>query len=152
MFRFRETDFAEEEEEEHEDGTSPGWSLTYADLEPYYTMAEQLFAVRCSLFAVTRMSDKERRKISLTKHPIREVAMCRAPTQTSAKQTVNQYTNSAVTSRPTAWKPDAKRSSQRRSTESTYNPPLRITELSRAQNGYVASLNRRSCHQAIPEE
>lgn len=43
MFRLRETDFAESE---HEDGTSLSWPLTYSDLEPYYTMAERLFAVR----------------------------------------------------------------------------------------------------------
>ena len=41
--RFRESDF---EETTHQDGTSPAWPFSYADLEPYYTRAEQLFQVR----------------------------------------------------------------------------------------------------------
>ena len=42
MFRFRERDF---EAIEHEDGVSPAWPIRYADLEPWYTRAEQLFGV-----------------------------------------------------------------------------------------------------------
>lgn len=41
--RFRASDF---EETRHQDGTSPAWPFSYADLEPYYTRAEQLFQVR----------------------------------------------------------------------------------------------------------
>ncbi len=41
-FRLRESDF---EATQHEAGVSPAWPLTYADLAPYYTQAEQLFAV-----------------------------------------------------------------------------------------------------------
>ncbi|HYU67042.1 MAG TPA: GMC family oxidoreductase, partial [Jatrophihabitantaceae bacterium] len=41
--RFRESDF---DAVEHVDGTSPAWPLSYADLEPYYEQAEQLFGVR----------------------------------------------------------------------------------------------------------
>ena len=41
--RFRASDF---EETQHQDGTSPAWPFSYADLEPYYTRAEQLFQVR----------------------------------------------------------------------------------------------------------
>jgi choline dehydrogenase-like flavoprotein len=40
--RFRERDFTAVE---HEDGTSPAWPFGYADLEPYYGEAEQLYAV-----------------------------------------------------------------------------------------------------------
>jgi choline dehydrogenase-like flavoprotein len=40
--RFRERDFTEVE---HEDGISPAWPFTYADLEPYYAEAEQMYAV-----------------------------------------------------------------------------------------------------------
>ncbi len=43
MFRFRERDF---EATEHEDGLSPAWPFRYADLEPWYGRAEQLFRVR----------------------------------------------------------------------------------------------------------
>jgi choline dehydrogenase-like flavoprotein len=43
MFRFRERDFSEVT---HEDGVSPSWPVSYADLEPFYTEAEQLFGVR----------------------------------------------------------------------------------------------------------
>jgi choline dehydrogenase-like flavoprotein len=43
MFRFRERDF---EESVHEDGFSPAWPISYADLEPWYTQAERLFGVR----------------------------------------------------------------------------------------------------------
>lgn len=43
MFRFRERDF---EELQHEEGTSPAWPVRYADLEPWYGMAEELFGVR----------------------------------------------------------------------------------------------------------
>ena len=40
--RFREHDFAEIE---HPDGVSPSWPLDYEDLEPHYTVAEQMFWV-----------------------------------------------------------------------------------------------------------
>lgn len=43
MFRFRERDF---EEVVHEEGVSPAWPITYADLEPWYGHAERLFGVR----------------------------------------------------------------------------------------------------------
>ncbi len=42
MFRLRERDF---EVVEHEEGISPAWPIRYADLEPYYARAEQLFGV-----------------------------------------------------------------------------------------------------------
>ena len=42
-FRFRESDFAEVK---HEDGVSPAWPFSYADLEPWYGEAERLFGVR----------------------------------------------------------------------------------------------------------
>jgi choline dehydrogenase-like flavoprotein len=40
--RFREQDFTEVE---HEDGISPAWPFGYADLEPYYGEAEQMYRV-----------------------------------------------------------------------------------------------------------
>jgi choline dehydrogenase-like flavoprotein len=40
--RFREQDFTEVE---HEDGISPAWPFSYADLEPYYGEAEQMYRV-----------------------------------------------------------------------------------------------------------
>ena len=40
--RFRVEDF---DAIEHEGGTSPAWPISYADLEPYYNIAEQLFFV-----------------------------------------------------------------------------------------------------------
>lgn len=40
--RFRQADFMALE---HEGGTSPAWALTYADYEPYYARAEQLYLV-----------------------------------------------------------------------------------------------------------
>lgn len=43
MFRFRESDFAETA---HEEGVSPAWPISYADLEPFYAEAERLFGVR----------------------------------------------------------------------------------------------------------
>jgi choline dehydrogenase-like flavoprotein len=42
LFRFRERDF---EAVQHVDGISPAWPLSYADFEPYYTRAEQLYQV-----------------------------------------------------------------------------------------------------------
>ncbi len=42
LFRLRERDF---EAVQHKDGVSPAWPLKYADFEPFYTEAEQLFAV-----------------------------------------------------------------------------------------------------------
>ena len=42
LFRFRERDF---DAVEHVDGVSPAWPISYADLEPYYTRAEQLYQV-----------------------------------------------------------------------------------------------------------
>lgn len=42
LFRLRESDFRETQ---HVDGLSPAWPIDYADLEPYYTRAEQLYSV-----------------------------------------------------------------------------------------------------------
>src|SRR4051794_19966742 len=42
LFRLRERDFGEIR---HYGGVSPAWPLSYADLEPYYTEAEQLYLV-----------------------------------------------------------------------------------------------------------
>jgi choline dehydrogenase-like flavoprotein len=42
MFRLRETDFGRIE---HAGGTSPAWPISYHDLEPYYTRAEQMYSV-----------------------------------------------------------------------------------------------------------
>ena len=41
LFRLRAEDFGILH---HKDGVSPAWPLTYADFEPYYTRAEELFA------------------------------------------------------------------------------------------------------------
>ena len=42
LFRLRETDFGEVR---HHGGISPAWPISYADLEPYYAQAEQLYHV-----------------------------------------------------------------------------------------------------------
>jgi choline dehydrogenase-like flavoprotein len=42
MIRLRKEDF---EELEHEGGTSPAWPISYDDLEPYYTRAEEIYFV-----------------------------------------------------------------------------------------------------------
>jgi choline dehydrogenase-like flavoprotein len=43
MFRFRQRDF---ERIEHDGGVSPAWPVRYADLEPWYGLAERFFGVR----------------------------------------------------------------------------------------------------------
>ncbi len=43
LYRLREKDFGELK---HHDGISPAWPIDYADMEPYYTQAEQLYQVR----------------------------------------------------------------------------------------------------------
>jgi len=42
LFRFRERDFGELR---HYDGISPAWPISYQELEPYYTEAEQMYHV-----------------------------------------------------------------------------------------------------------
>jgi choline dehydrogenase-like flavoprotein len=42
MYRLRREDFGEVH---HHDGLSPAWPITYEDLEPYYTRAEQMYHV-----------------------------------------------------------------------------------------------------------
>lgn len=42
MIRYRERDF---EELQHEEGISPAWPITYAEIEPYYVEAEKIFNV-----------------------------------------------------------------------------------------------------------
>ena len=42
LFRLRQEDFAELH---HHGGVSPAWPISYRDLEPYYTEAEQLYQV-----------------------------------------------------------------------------------------------------------
>jgi choline dehydrogenase-like flavoprotein len=46
MFRMRAEDFGVIQ---HQGGISPAWPITYADLEPYYTQAEELFHVHGDL-------------------------------------------------------------------------------------------------------
>jgi len=46
MFRMRAQDFGEIQ---HQGGISPAWPITYADIEPYYTQAEELFDVHGDL-------------------------------------------------------------------------------------------------------
>jgi choline dehydrogenase-like flavoprotein len=43
LYRLREEDFGELR---HHDGISPAWPISYDELEPYYTAAEQLYQVR----------------------------------------------------------------------------------------------------------
>jgi choline dehydrogenase-like flavoprotein len=42
LYRFRKEDFGELR---HHDGISPAWPISYDELEPYYTLAEQLYQV-----------------------------------------------------------------------------------------------------------
>jgi choline dehydrogenase-like flavoprotein len=42
LYRLRQEDFGELQ---HHDGISPAWPITYDELEPYYTLAEQRYAV-----------------------------------------------------------------------------------------------------------
>ena len=42
LYRLRKEDFGELQ---HHDGLSPAWPISYDDLEPYYTLAEQLYEV-----------------------------------------------------------------------------------------------------------
>ena len=42
LYRLRAEDFGELQ---HHDGTSPAWPISYDDIEPYYTLAEQLYEV-----------------------------------------------------------------------------------------------------------
>jgi choline dehydrogenase-like flavoprotein len=42
LYRLREEDFGELR---HHDGLSPAWPIDYAEMEPYYTLAEQLYEV-----------------------------------------------------------------------------------------------------------
>jgi choline dehydrogenase-like flavoprotein len=42
LYRLRKEDFGELR---HHDGTSPAWPISYDDIEPYYTLAEQLYHV-----------------------------------------------------------------------------------------------------------
>lgn len=46
LIRYRAEDFAEMQ---HEGGVSPAWPISYAELEPYYSRAEQLYRVRGEL-------------------------------------------------------------------------------------------------------
>ena len=48
MFRMRAEDFGEIR---HQGGLSPAWPISYAELEPYYTLAEELFHVHGDLGA-----------------------------------------------------------------------------------------------------
>ena len=43
LCRFRESDFLQVE---HQGGTSPEWPFTYRELEPYYSLAEEIYQVR----------------------------------------------------------------------------------------------------------
>jgi choline dehydrogenase-like flavoprotein len=43
LYRLRKEDFGELK---HHDGISPAWPISYDELEPYYTLAEQLYEVR----------------------------------------------------------------------------------------------------------
>ena len=45
LYRLRREDFGELK---HHDGISPAWPISYEDLEPYYSKAEQLYEVHGS--------------------------------------------------------------------------------------------------------
>jgi choline dehydrogenase-like flavoprotein len=45
LYRLRREDFGELR---HHDGLSPAWPISYEDMEPYYTLAEQVYAVHGS--------------------------------------------------------------------------------------------------------
>ena len=46
LYRLRERDFGELR---HHDGISPAWPISYMDMEPYYSAAEQMYAgARCA--------------------------------------------------------------------------------------------------------
>jgi choline dehydrogenase-like flavoprotein len=45
LYRFRKEDFGELR---HQGGISPGWPISYEDMEPYYTKAEELYQVHGS--------------------------------------------------------------------------------------------------------
>ncbi len=53
MFRMRAEDFGVIQ---HEGGISPAWPITYPDLEPFYTQAEELFHVHGSLGSAPAVS------------------------------------------------------------------------------------------------
>ncbi len=55
LFRMRERDFGDVR---HVDGISPAWPITYDDLEPYYTRAEQLY--QCTASAAPTPSSRPR--------------------------------------------------------------------------------------------
>ena len=49
LYRLRAEDFGELS---HHDGMSPAWPIGYDEMEPYYTMAEQLYCVHLSLIHI----------------------------------------------------------------------------------------------------
>ena len=60
LYRLRKEDFGEMQ---HYDGISPAWPITYDELEPYYTEAEQLYQVHG---AARQRSDRAARQRALS--------------------------------------------------------------------------------------
>ena len=58
LYRMREQDFGELR---HHDGVSPAWPISYQDMEPYYTAAEDLYQVHGARGTTRQPSDMEAR-------------------------------------------------------------------------------------------
>ncbi len=58
LYRLRREDFGELQ---HHDGVSPAWPISYEDMEPYYTQAEQLYQVHGRMVRTRPIRPRARR-------------------------------------------------------------------------------------------
>ena len=78
MFRMRAEDFGEIQ---HQGGISPAWPISYADLEPFYTRAEELFQVHGDLGSAPAVPGAiEALSIPANRSTPRNILILRSPT------------------------------------------------------------------------
>ena len=70
LYRLREADFGELR---HHDGISPSWPIGYDEMEPYYTLAEQLYCVHGARVRI-RPSRPPARPIPTRPYPMRRAS------------------------------------------------------------------------------
>ena len=88
LYRLRREDFGELR---HHDGLSPAWPISYDEMEPYYTLAEQLY--RCTAPAARTRPSRRRAR----------------PTRTRRSRTSRGSSSSPTTSPPPATTPSTRR-------------------------------------------
>ncbi len=129
LYRLREEDFGELQ---HHDGVSPAWPISYDELEPYYTVAEQLYQVHGARGRIRPSRGRARRTHTRPSRTSRESSSSRT---TSRRQATSRSTRPAGSCWTSRTRRTARASAARSATAtralSTRSPTRRCTACAR---------------------